>query len=98
MDESIFLYDSVIRYVWVKRGNKPIVLTTGSHRRTCLFGSLSLEGKQLFRQYDMVNGKNFITYMKTLKRKFGPLLLFIDRAPPTAATMFSNGSGKTATS
>lgn len=81
MDESIFLYDSVIRHLWVKKGSKPIVLTTGSHRRTCLFGSLSLEGKQLFRQYDTANGKNFITYMKTLKRKFGSFLLFMDRAP-----------------
>ena len=81
MDESIFLYDSVSRYVWAKREIKPVVLTTGSHRRTCVFGALSLNGRQLFRQYGMVNGKNFTAYMGALRRKFGSLLLFLDRAP-----------------
>ena len=81
-DESIFLYDSVSRYVWTKRGSRPLVMTTGSHRRTCLFGTISLNRKQLFRQYSTVNGKNFLNYMTQLKRRFSPLLIFIDRSAP----------------
>ena len=68
--------------MWAKRGSKPIVLTTGSHRRTCLFGTVSLNGKQLFRQYDTVNGESFLTYMKKLKRRFGALLIFLDKSTP----------------
>jgi len=79
-DESIFLYDSVVRYVWAFRGSRPFILTTGSHRRTCVFGAVSLEGKQLFRQYPKVEGRNFLAYLKMLKRKFGRMLLFLDRS------------------
>jgi len=57
-----------------------MVLTTGSHRRTCLFGTISLDGKQLFRQYDAVNGESFLAYMKELKRKFSTFLLFLDKS------------------
>ena len=32
---------------------------TGSHRYSCLFGALSLGGKQLFRQYDKFNDDLF---------------------------------------
>jgi hypothetical protein len=34
-DESIILYDSVIRAVWAKKGSRPYILTTGSHARAC---------------------------------------------------------------
>jgi transposase len=81
-DESIFTYDSVSRYVWAKMGRELFVLTTGSHRRTCLFGALSTDGGQLFRQRDNVDGENFLAYLKELERKFAPMLLFLDRSSP----------------
>jgi len=68
--------------VWAKSGNTPIVLTTGSHRRTCIFGAISLDGKQLFRQHDAINGESFLTYMIELKRRFGAFLLFLDKSAP----------------
>ena len=58
------------------------MLTTGSHHRTCLFGTISLDGKQLFRQYDTVNGESFLTYLKELKRRFTAFLLFLDKSTP----------------
>jgi len=58
------------------------VLTTGSHRRTCLFGTVSLNGRQLFRQYHTVNGENFLAYARELKRRFGAFLLFLDKSAP----------------
>jgi len=59
-----------------------LVLTTGSHRRTCLFGAVSLDHKQLFRQYDTVNGESFLAYLKELKRKFSAFLMFLDKSAP----------------
>ena len=60
-DESIFVYDSVIRSVWAIKGSKPRVKITGSHKKTFIFGSLSLDGRQLFRQYSQMNAKIFVT-------------------------------------
>lgn len=57
------------------------MLTTGSHRKTCLFGALSLDGRQLFRQYDVIDGGTFIRFLKEMKRKFKCFLLFMDKAP-----------------
>jgi hypothetical protein len=48
-DESIFVYDYVVRRKkWIIVDKRPIVTVTGSHKKTIVFGSLSLEGKQLF--------------------------------------------------
>jgi hypothetical protein len=72
----------VSRYVWAKRGREVLVLTTGSHKRTCLFGALSIDGRQLFRQRDNIDGENFLAYLEELKRKFAPMLLFLDISNP----------------
>lgn len=80
-DESIFVYDSVVRKVWARKGTSPIVVKTGSHKKTCVFGSVSSDGRQLFRQARYINGGEFVKYVKELKRKFGKFLLFIDGAP-----------------
>jgi transposase len=37
---------------------------------------------QLFRQYANIDGENFLSYLKELKRKFAPMLLFLDRYGP----------------
>ncbi len=37
MDESVFVYDSVVRKVWVKKGSRPMIVTTRSHRKIVLF-------------------------------------------------------------
>ena len=54
-DESIFVYDYVIRRKkWISKYKRPIITVTGSRKRTIVFGCLSLDGKQLFKQY-MIN-------------------------------------------
>ena len=62
MDESIFVYDvTVRRKLWLLKGIRPVVTTTGSHqRRTCVFDTLTMECKQLFRQYDVFNQDTFL--------------------------------------
>ena len=69
--------------MWIPKGKRPIVTVTGSHQKTCIFGTLTIDGKQLFRQYKTFNQHSFIiSYLQELKRKFHKLILFLDRAPP----------------
>ena len=53
LDESFFFYDSLFRRVWIDKNKRPIVRVTGSHKHSCTFGAVSIEGKQIFRQYMM---------------------------------------------
>ena len=82
-DESIFVYDYVVRRKkWIIVDKRPIVTVTGSHKKTIVFGSLSLEGKQLFKQYDKFNSKTFVDYLKQVQKRFGKIIIFVDRATP----------------
>ena len=39
-DESIFVHDVTIRRkLWLPKGIRPVVTVTGSHQRTCVFGT-----------------------------------------------------------
>jgi len=67
--------------MWTPKGKRPIVTVTGSHQKTCVFGTLTSHGKQLFRQYKTFDQYSFISYLQQLKRKFHKLILFLDRAP-----------------
>jgi hypothetical protein len=43
-DESIFVYDYVIRRKkWISKNKRPIVTVTGSRKKTIVFGCLSLD-------------------------------------------------------
>ena len=70
------------RRMWVPEGKRPIVIMTGSHQKTCVFGALSIDGRrQLFRQYDTFDRFTFLDYLKKLQNKFHKVILFLDRAP-----------------
>ena len=47
---------------------------------TSVFGTLTLKGKQLFRQYDLFNQYTFLNYLKQIKKRLGKVILFTDRA------------------
>ena len=82
-DESIFVYDYVVRRKkLISTYKRPIITVTGSHKRTIVFGCLSLEGKQLFKQYDEFNSATFVDYLKQIHQRFGKCILFVDRATP----------------
>jgi transposase len=82
LDESFFFYDSLVRRVWIDERKRPIVRVTGSHKHSCVFGALSLEGKQLFRQYERFNGDTFLEFLKTIHSRFPKCHLFMDKASP----------------
>ena len=81
-DESFFFfYDSLVRKVWIRKDERPVVRITGSHQESILFGATSLEGKQqLFRQYDWFDENTFLDYLKQIHRKFPKCYLFLDKA------------------
>ena len=81
LDESFFFYDSLARRVWIDGNNRPIVRVTGSHKHSCIFGAISMEGKkQLFRQYDVFNGDTYLNFLKKIHAKFPKCYLFMDKA------------------
>jgi len=82
LDGSFLFYDSMARGVWVDKEKRPVVRVTGSHKHLCLFGATSLEGKQLFRQYERFNGDTFLDYLKLIHNKFPKCHLFMDKASP----------------
>jgi transposase len=81
-DESIFIHDAVVRRrMWVPEGKRPIVVATGSHQKTCVFGALCIDGRQFFRQYNAFDCYTFLDYLKKLQNKFHKVMLFLDKAP-----------------
>ena len=78
MNHSSFM--NLVRRVWINKDKRPIVRVTGSHQLSCIFGALSMEGKQLFRHYDVFNGDTFLDYLKKIHSKFPMCYLFMDKA------------------
>ena len=81
-DESFLFYDSLVRRVWIEESKRPVVRITGSHKHSCLFGAIDLEGKRLFRQYDKFNSETFFDFLKIIHTKFPKCYLFMDKASP----------------
>ena len=81
--KSIFVYDYVVRRKkWISAGKRPVVTVTGSRRKTIVYGCLSLDGKQLFKQFDEFNSITFVDYLKQVQKRFGKCIVFVDRATP----------------
>ena len=70
-----------MRRKWIARQKRPVVtVTTGSHSKTIVFGVLSSDGKQQFRQYDRFDSQTFIRYLEQVRKKFKKFVIFVDRA------------------
>jgi hypothetical protein len=81
LDESFFFFDSLVRKVWIFKNTTPVVRITGSHQQSCLFGAVSLDRRQLFRQYNHFNENTFYKFLKQIHHKFPKCYLFLDKAP-----------------
>ena len=81
-DESIFVHDSgaATKRKWISKEKRPAVTVTGSHSKTVVFGALSLDGKQLFRQYERFDSCSFTTYLEEARKRFKKFIMFLDRA------------------
>ena len=65
---------------WILKEKRPVVTVTGSHSKTIVFGVLSLDGKQLFRQYERFDSQSFIAYLEEARKKFKKFIMIVDRA------------------
>ncbi len=65
---------------WILKEKRPVVTITGSHDKAGFFEVLSLEGKQLFRQYERFDSHSFIQYLAKVQKKFKKFIMFVDRA------------------
>ncbi|MGA9168567.1 MAG: transposase [Nitrososphaeraceae archaeon] len=82
LDESFFFFDSIVRKVlWIEENSRPIITLTGSHRHFCMFGAISLDRKQPFRQYDRFDENAFYEFLKQLHYKIPKCYLFLHKAP-----------------
>jgi hypothetical protein len=72
----------VKRKKWISAEKRPIVTVTGSRKKTMVFGCLSLDGKQLFKQYDKFNSSTFVDYLKHVQKRFGKIVIYVDRVTP----------------
>ena len=80
-DESTFMHDILVkRKLWLPKGVRPVVTVTGSHQKTCVFGTLTMDGKQLFSQYNVFNQDTFLDQLKQIRKMLGRVILFTDRA------------------
>lgn len=87
LDESFLFYDSLVRRVWIDAKKRPIVRVTGSHKHSCLFGAISMDQKQIFRQYDKFNTQTFLDFLKKIHHKYPRCYLFMDKASPHYKSM-----------
>lgn len=82
LDESFFFYDSLVTRVWIDANKRPVIRIIGSHEQSCLFKAISMDQKQIFRQYDKFNTEMFLDFLKTIRCKFLKCFLFMDKASP----------------
>jgi transposase len=82
LDESFLFYDSLVRRVWIDKDKRPVVRVTGSHEYCCLFGAVSMDRKQIFRQYKNFNTQTFLDFLKKIHHRFPRCYLFMDKASP----------------
>ncbi len=81
----MFVHDLCIRRKWIVREKRPIVTVIGSHNKTIVFGVLSNDGKQLFRQYNRFDSSHsFIRYLEEVRKKFKKFIIFVDRGQPSS--------------
>lgn len=77
----MFIHDLTIRRkLWLPKGIRSVVTVTGSHQRTSVFVTLTLKGRQLFRQCNKFNQYTFLYYLKQIMKRLGKVILFTDRA------------------
>ena len=67
----------VKRKKWISADKRPIVTVTGSRKKTIVFGCLSLDGKQLFRQYDKFDSNTFVDDLKQVQKRFGKYIIYL---------------------
>lgn len=90
-DESIAIADSRARKgVYTQKRVRAVYTYTGNHRKTIVYGILTSQGKGYFERHDKFNKDKFVEFLKNAHKKFGKLLMILDRAPQHRANAVSD--------
>ena len=90
-DEAIYVADAVPkRRVYGRKGVRATCVMTGTRQRRIVYGALARDGRQLFRQYGKFDALTLVRYLKEAARRFGKILMIVDRAPQHRANVVKN--------
>ena len=73
--------------LWTMIGKRHYLKWNGSRKKTCVYGALAEDGRQLFRLYDKFNSEQFIKFLQQIHEKFGKIMIIMDKAAPHKSKM-----------
>ncbi len=81
LDEAFFVRDvKAGRKYWSPVAKRIFLPYVGNHESLAVYGTITINGDQLFRIYKKFNGITFVEYLKELHYKYGKIALILDRA------------------
>ena len=81
LDEAFFIRDvKAGRKYWSLVAKRIFLPYMGNHESLTVYGTITINGDQLFRIYKKFNGITFVEYLKELHYKYGKIALILDRA------------------
>jgi transposase len=81
LDEAFFIRDvKAGRKYWSPVAKRIFLPYTGRHESLAVYGTITINGNQLFRIYEKFNATTFVEYLKELHYKYGKIALILDRA------------------
>lgn len=81
LDEAFFVRDTKAgRKYWSPVTKRIFLPYTGRHESLAVYGTITINGSQLFRVCEKFNAVTFVEYLKELNYKYGKIALILDRA------------------
>ena len=81
LDEAFFVRDVLAgRKYWSPVAKRIFLPYVGNHESLAVYGTITINGDQLFRIYEKFNATTFVEYLKDLHYKYGKIALILDRA------------------
>lgn len=81
LDEVFFIRDGKTgRKYWSPVAKRIFLPYTGRHESLAVYGTITINGSQLFRVYEKFNAITFVEYLKELNYKYSKIALMLDRA------------------
>ena len=80
-DEAFFIRDvKAGRKYWSPVAKRIFLPYVGNHESLAVYGTITINGDQLFRIYKKFNATTFVEYLKEIHYKYGKIALILDRA------------------
>ena len=81
-DESIAIANArARREVYTLKNERAVYTYTGGHDKTIVFGLITNDGEGYFERHDKFTRDEFESFLRNACKKFGKLLMILDRAP-----------------